>query len=396
MRRLFYWLSFATLAALLLASRLYGQSIPVTGHAFDSSQGIPAGMSVKFELYNCGGNYPRVFGSFGIIKQNFTIVPDPNGLLTGTIVPNDAINCGGVAGTTRYNVTILLNGVPQLPTACYPVLSTMGVFNLDTATPCASATPPPPPGGPFDATYNNLTLLGLLSGGNAVFSGSLIANSFHFQSDPFRCPAGQYSIGPNIDFLTQCVAFPAAATVVTSFNGRQNAVSPASGDYSCGMVTGCPPTLNFASPLSLSGATVSLSTVGAGGSATCPTSITFDVFGRITAITPGSCTSGSTFTQTDVTGSRSLSGTFQNTTGHPVMVQGYIVTTAGGADGNITCSNGPTSGLGNSPFSENPTSTDANGNAEFHLSVPTGWFYQCTATGSMNPALGKWYETVLQ
>lgn len=100
--------------------------------------------------------------------------------------------------------------------------------------------------------------------------------------------------------------------------------------------------------------------------------------------------------QLDVTASRTFGSTYQNPSNYLMMVQGYLVTTAGGADGMVACSNGPTSGLGNTPFSESPTATDANGQAEFHISVPAGWYYECDASGTMNPILSKWYETTLQ
>lgn len=252
MHKILCRLTLVLLALLPLTARAQ-TTIPVSGHVADSSQGIPAGMSIKFELYNCGANYPRVVGSFGIVRQNFTLTPSLAGLLTGTIVPNDIINCGGITGTTRYNVTLLLNGIPQAPTACYAVLSTMGVFNLDTATPCASATPPPPPGGPYDATYNNLNLLGLLTGNNANFTGAVTAdsfraNSFHFNSTPFACPSGQYSIGLDINFVTQCLTLPSVSFPVTSVFGRTGNVTAANGDYICSMVTGsiCSlPTVNY-------------------------------------------------------------------------------------------------------------------------------------------------------
>ncbi|HEV2709162.1 MAG TPA: hypothetical protein VGU67_03015 [Edaphobacter sp.] len=236
MRRILYRLTLGAIAALLLAYPSFAQNtIPVTGHLADSSQGVPAGMSVKFELYNCGANYPRVFGSFGIVRQNFTLTPDLNGLITGTITPNDLINCGGVTGTTRYYVTPLLNGIPQVPAACYAVLSTMGTFNLDTATPCTSATPPPPPGGPYDATYDNLTLMGLLSGNNAVFSGTVQAHKFLLDFTPNPCSSG-YVTGLNADFTVNC-GTPASAPVTSVF-GRAGNVSANTGDYNCGMVTG--------------------------------------------------------------------------------------------------------------------------------------------------------------
>jgi hypothetical protein len=237
----------AVAAAISQPPRSIAQTtIPVTGHAFDPSQGVVAGMGIKFELYNCGSNTPRVVGLFGIVKQNFTLTPDTNGLITGTIVPNDRINCGGVAGTTRYWITPLLDGVPQTLKACYAVLSSMGTFNLDTATPCTSATPPPPPGGPYDATYANLNVMGLLSGGNGLFSGTIQAHQFRLDFTPTPCGAGAFQTGYNADLTVIC-GTPPAATII-SFAGRGGTVVPLTGDYSCGMVTGaiCSlPTVNY-------------------------------------------------------------------------------------------------------------------------------------------------------
>jgi|GEM_PF-6994946 len=240
MRRLFPWLplNITVAAALFLSAAVcFGSStIPVTGHVGDASAGIPPGLSVKFELYNCGSNIPRIPGSFSIVKQNFTLTPDATGLITGTIYPNDLIDCGGVTGTTRYNVTVLLDNVPQTSTACYAVLSTAGNFNLDTATPCTSATPPPPPGGPYDATYNNLTLTGLLSGGSALFSQTVQAHKFLLDFTPPPCSGGQFMTGYNSDLTVNCGSPPAAT--ITSFNARGGAVVPETGDYTCSMVTG--------------------------------------------------------------------------------------------------------------------------------------------------------------
>jgi hypothetical protein len=239
MQRFFYWLAFGILAFLLLIAPhlVVAQStIPITGNVGDASNGIPPGMGVKFELYGCGSNIPRVVGVFGIIKQNFTLTPDSNGLITGTIWPNDVINCGGVTGTTRYNVTVLLDNIPQTLTACYAVLSTAVTFNLNTATPCTSATPPTPPGGPYDGTFLNLNVMGLLSGGNALFSGTVQAHQFLLDFTPTPCSSGSYMTGYTANFGILC-GTPAAASIL-SFNGRGGNVVSVSGDYNCSMVTG--------------------------------------------------------------------------------------------------------------------------------------------------------------
>lgn len=158
------------------------------------------------------------------------------------------------------------------------------------------------------------------------------------------------------------------------------------------------PTLNFLNGLIASGSTavtnVGLAVLGSGGTCTL-CNITFDTFGRVTA--SSSASSAITFTQTDVTSSRSLGTTFQNTSGAPMMVQGFLITMGGGSDGNVNCQNGPTGGLGNTPFSNNYGATDAGGSAGFNFTVPAGWFYQCNASGGFLATLsgGKWYETIL-
>lgn len=157
------------------------------------------------------------------------------------------------------------------------------------------------------------------------------------------------------------------------------------------------PALNFSTAFTATDSaspartTIGLSnTVSAGSCTLC--NLSYGADGRITAAT--SASSAVTLTQTDVTGSRALGGgPYTNSGGTPMEVQGYIITTAGGADGNITCTNGPTTGTENAPFKENPTATDMGGNAEFHISVPIGWKYQCTAVGTMNATLGKWFES---
>lgn len=147
MRTTFLWLiRWAVLTAFLwMPIFAHAQStIPVTGHVGGADNTVPPGIGVKFELYNCGGNLPRVPGSFSIAKQTFTLTPDSTGLLTGTIFPNDIIVCGGVTGSTRYKVTVLFNNIPQGLATCYWVLSTTSPFNLDAATPCTTVPQAPP------------------------------------------------------------------------------------------------------------------------------------------------------------------------------------------------------------------------------------------------------------
>ena len=165
------------LIALILSAQLAlavtPAKIPITGHlgALGPDPSNPVVYQVKFALSYCGANQPKVIGQGTWVATTATYQADVNGLLSGTIWPNDFISCGGVSGNSRYNVTYLVNGQVIGPVMCFQVLSTAGVFNLDAAVPCA-VTPPPTPPPPFlDAGFRNLTLAGDLFGNNATFNG---------------------------------------------------------------------------------------------------------------------------------------------------------------------------------------------------------------------------------
>ena len=59
-------------------------------------------------LYNCGYNFPTVSNSpLTPIKTSFDIKPSSqNGTITGQILANDAILCGGIA-STQWRVTLM-------------------------------------------------------------------------------------------------------------------------------------------------------------------------------------------------------------------------------------------------------------------------------------------------
>lgn len=217
----------------------------ISGHAGDITDNTqtPAPLvAVKFSLAYCGANQPRVFGVANPVSTNATFTADPVTLaITGQVWPNDLMSCGGVTGGTRYNVQWLVNGVRVGPQQCYQVLSP-GPFNLDTAQPCATVPPPTPPPGTQDAHVRNLTVDGLLSGFNAVFSGDVTAASFHFAATGFHSFCGNgsgdfYPYALKQDFTFQCAAFPTPAAV--TFNGRAGpTLMPASGDYNFGAISG--------------------------------------------------------------------------------------------------------------------------------------------------------------
>jgi len=233
-------LRFALAALLLLPVAAVAQStVGLTGNFSDISGGVTPGLQIQFLLAGCGGNLPRVVGHFGIVNSQYNFTPDPTtGLLTGNIWPNDVITCGLVTGSTQYLVSFLVNNIPQGPATCFQITSSENPFDLTSQTPCNQTSVPPPPTPPFDGVFHNLNVTGFFSGTNGSMSGSFTAGSFHFAATPAPCPSGQYSTGLNINFGPTCLPLPTAPTVVTSFNTRQNAVLPQTGDYTCPQITG--------------------------------------------------------------------------------------------------------------------------------------------------------------
>lgn len=233
-------LKFVLAALLLLPVATMAQStVGLTGNFSDISGGVTPGLQIQFLLAGCGANLPRVTGHFGIVNTQYNFTPDPTtGVLTANIWPNDVITCGLVTGSTQYLVSFIVNNIPQGPATCFQITSSDNPFDLTSQTPCNVSTVPPPPTPPFDAVFHNLNVTGFLSATSGTFSGTLTATSFHWASTPSTCGSGNYSTGFNINFVTQCTPLPTPAVVVTSFNSRQNTVSPLSGDYSCGMITG--------------------------------------------------------------------------------------------------------------------------------------------------------------
>lgn len=266
--------------------------IAITGHVGDPGN-IIQGSSIEFQLANCGANQPRVFGYFGYIPTVKYFTPDPTtGLISGSIWPNDVLNCGGTTGQTIYNVSFNINNVPQGPPVCYQLSSTANPFNLDSATPCNATPGPPGPTPPIDVAYHNLTLTGFLAGVAGRFSGQLELGSILLDNPPSPCPTGQFLTALSGSLASTCGTPPYPAIPVTSVFGRTADVVAQSGDYNCAQVTGCPSgaITGLTGAVSASGpgiATATLSATGAtAGSYTNP-NLTIGSDGRITSISNG-------------------------------------------------------------------------------------------------------------
>jgi hypothetical protein len=109
--------------------------------------------------------------------------------------------------------------------------------------------------------------------------------------------------------------------------------------------------------------------------------------------TTAGCSGGGSFviTQTDETSSRAFGTVYQNTTGYPLMIQGFALT-GGSSVGNLSCFNGPTSSPSNQLWGDEATATVSLGELPFFFTVPVSWYYKCTENGAVG-AIGYWFET---
>jgi hypothetical protein len=122
------------LCCLLFSSAV--QATVVTGKVVDlTGQPMTSNRSVVFTLQNCGNNQPRVVGSAIIVPSTKTVLPTPAGMLTGTIIGNDAIECGTTIGQTYYKVQIF-NGTQEAFSANYVISGP--VWNILLANPLSS------------------------------------------------------------------------------------------------------------------------------------------------------------------------------------------------------------------------------------------------------------------
>ena len=131
------------LAFLLLAVACQAQYATISANLSDFSGNASPLSFIRFQLWNCGYNYPTVTNSALIpVRTTFDIKPNAQGVVSAQVLGNDAISCGGIA-STQYNVTLMKDSVtPLQPTQPFYIASN------STWTPASqpATQPPPAPG----------------------------------------------------------------------------------------------------------------------------------------------------------------------------------------------------------------------------------------------------------
>jgi hypothetical protein len=155
MRMRWRLLSALILVLVPLLGAAQASTVAVTGHFIGISGAVPENTFVRFTLINCGASMPREFGVGTVVETTKAFVPDTAGLFSGTLIPNDYIDCGGTTGNTRYSVQFILRNVPQGPGKIYNVIAGT-TFNLDTAIAVGSL--PPANSTSTDFTFHSLTV----------------------------------------------------------------------------------------------------------------------------------------------------------------------------------------------------------------------------------------------
>ena len=192
------------LATLCLCLSASAQFVTVNAQLVDGSGANSLTSFLRFTLYNCGSNLPVYSASnLVVVKKQFDLKPNTSGVITGSVVPNDKILCGGVA-STLWTITPMKDALtPIQPAQQYNILSSNGIFNLATAMPTNPALAPPG----FVVIFGNPTLSQTITqptGTSMVFLGT-----FDFTSATVLglAPSGSQTNSNFSTGTTPCIPF---------------------------------------------------------------------------------------------------------------------------------------------------------------------------------------------
>jgi len=208
------------LVFLILGLRTFAQTVPVSTSLTDGTGNTVPGSYLHFALWNCGQNIPSVSGAGAIVQTAFDLKqPAGGGAITGNVIANDKINCGGTTASTRWLVTPISRiGQPITSAARFNICSSAAVgetcaqpsgpgsvFDLAVAQP-DNPIPPPAPwvailGNPSNAQSIVQPALGtgatitVTESGGAVNACHVGAGGTGYQSPPAVLLSGGGGLG---------------------------------------------------------------------------------------------------------------------------------------------------------------------------------------------------------
>ena len=229
------------LAGLILAALCHlahAQTVNVSATLVDGSNNPVPGAYLRFELYNCGPNYPVVSGnSLVMVQRSFDLQQNSSGVISGTVIPNDLVTCGN-AVSTQWTVTPMKSGATPLNAAQrYFICSSSasgtppcaqaspgGTFNPAIAQPAQTA--PQPPG--YSMVYANPTAtqgIDQPNGSEFNFGGTV-----NFCSATLLCGAGSGGSVFNPGTVPARYTFSVSAGIVMAMNDQTGHVDYSGGD----------------------------------------------------------------------------------------------------------------------------------------------------------------------
>ena len=101
---------------------------------------LELGRMVSFPGGTAGGT---IAGYMAIVPTQYQFQANSSGFVSSTVWANDQITCNGTLGASQYYLSYIVNGTVSGTPQCYQVVSTQGLWNLNTQTPITCGSSPP-------------------------------------------------------------------------------------------------------------------------------------------------------------------------------------------------------------------------------------------------------------